>query len=844
MSDRRLPYQFIADAAQTFLHAHLSVGPIPPNAKYPVEQGWKTYQSRLPTPDELAAWFDGRSPMGLCIFCGKVSGGLEVLDFDELDTYHAFTHLVHELGYEALLQRLLIEHTPRPGVHLAYRCEEGSGNTKLARVKIGVLPNGKDDVKTLIETRGERGLIVVAPTPPGIHPDFPERGYELIQGDWTALPRITTEAREILWNCARALNRYDEKAPRHYGEPQSDQDRVGSDYNATVTQDEVQRLLEDDGWTCTVSRGDERYLLRPGKSGRGWSATLGVLAPKRLYVFSTNAHPFDHDRSYDPFGVYMRLKHGGDAKAAAKALAAMGYGRNGHPPDGRNPVDAGYEQMSVAEDIHLTDVGNGLRLVQQFGKDLRYVTTWKKWLIWQDGRWVIDEGGTVEWHAKQVIAGLYRWAQDKIGKLASTEIPEDETLKKARADELSQVTAILKWAHSSESGTHIELMVRRARVNPAIQVRHEDLDANPMLFQVMNGTIDLKTGKLRQPRQSDLITKRSPVVYDQHATCPLWRAALERWQGFPQPKEQLTDSERDKRISDADQMITYLKRLVGMSLTGDVGAQILLFLHGTGQNGKSRFLNTIRALMGDYGMQAAPNLLLVRDHEQHPTELADLFGKRFVSTIEVEKGKSLAEALMKTLTGEENVRARRMREDFWEFAPTWKVWFCANDKPKVKGRDKATWRRIKLIPFDVTIPDDEVDPKLGSKLLEELPGILNWAIEGCLEWQDKKLQEPDKVTKATEAYREETDIVAQFVRDCCFTGKDATGQPAKTQSTTLRKAFETYTGQMVSHIEFADIMAASGYKKKSNDGRVYWMGLGLKTTDVEADAKSRAAKED
>jgi hypothetical protein len=241
--------------------------------------------------------------------------------------------LPYELGYAALLDRLVIEHTPRPGVHLGYRCEVIEGNRKLAREKIGVLPNGKDDIKTLIETRGEGGLIVVAPTPAGIHPDCPERGYELIQGDWTRPPLITPEEREILWNCARTLNRYTpENRSQSYREPHTDADRVGSDYNEHVTHDELLDLLKEEGWTRTFqdARGD--YLLRPGKSGRGWSATLGIVGPKRLYVFSTNADPFDHDRSYDPFGVYMRLKHNGDGKAAAKALTEQGYGgRNGQP---------------------------------------------------------------------------------------------------------------------------------------------------------------------------------------------------------------------------------------------------------------------------------------------------------------------------------------------------------------------------------------------------------------------------------------------------------------------------------------------------------------------------------
>jgi putative DNA primase/helicase len=516
--------------------------------------------------------------------------------------------------------------------------------------------------------------------------------------------------------------------------------------------------------------------------------------------------------------------------------------RNGHLHDGAHhpqdepshPSEDHKGPTESLDDIHLTDVGNGLRLVRQFGEDLRYVITWKKWLLWRDGRWMLDEGAAVEWHAKQVIAGLYRWAQEKIGELAQ-DIPDDE-LKEARAKALAQAKAILNWAHTSENGSHIDLMVKRARVNPKVQIRHDQLDADPMLFHVINGTIDLRTGELRSPQRSDLITKRSPVVYDADAICPRWQTFLQRIQGFPRLQDPLSDDERGRRIERADRMITYLKRLVGMSLTADVMEQILVFLHGGGQNGKSTFLNLILALTGEYGMQAAPNFLLVREHEQHPTELTDLFGKRFVSTVEIEKGKQLAEALMKILTGSEKVRARRMREDFWEFFPTWKVWLAANDKPKVKGRDKATWRRIKLIPFDVTIPDDEVDHDLPQKLMQELPGILNWAIEGCLEWQRYGLQEPPEVTRATEAYRDETDILGQFTRECCTTGKDQ-----KTQSAFLHKAFDAYTGQPISAVEFADVMKASGYKKKTIDGRVYWVGIGLRSST--ADLRQKAANE-
>jgi hypothetical protein len=328
-------------AALADVAAGRSVAPIAPNQKYPQGNAWKVFQTRLATPDEIKSWFRDSPLLGLCIICGTVSGGLETLDFDDFPTYDAYVALVRELGYGDLLQRLVTEQTPRPGIHLGYCCDVISGNTKLARQKIGVLRNGKDDVKTLIESRGEGGLIVCHPTPPGIHPEHPERGYDLIQGDWTKPPLITPEEREILWNCARALNRYtpDDRS-QSYGAPSSHEDRVGNDYNAKVSVDELLKLLESEQWQKTYSQGDGHYLRRPGKTRGYWSATLNICGPKRFYVFTTNGDPFDNDRSYDPFGVYMRLKHGGDAKAAAKALAELGYGRSGqsgatdHTPQG------------------------------------------------------------------------------------------------------------------------------------------------------------------------------------------------------------------------------------------------------------------------------------------------------------------------------------------------------------------------------------------------------------------------------------------------------------------------------------------------------------------------------
>jgi putative DNA primase/helicase len=173
---------------------------------------------------------------------------------------------------------------------------------------------------------------------------------------------------------------------------------------------------------------------------------------------------------------------------------------------------------------------------------------------------------------------------------------------------------------------------------------------------------------------------------------------------------------------------------------------------------------------GDYGMQAAPDLLVAKKGS-HPTELADLFGMRFVASIEVEDGRRLAESLVKQLTGGDRIKARRMREDFWEFEPTHTVFMAVNHKPIVRGTDTGIWRRIRPIPFTETIPPAEQDKQLSAKLRDELPGILAWAVEGCLEWRREGLQAPEEVRRATAGYRSEMDVLGDFLADRCFRGE-------------------------------------------------------------------------
>jgi putative DNA primase/helicase len=379
---------------------------------------------------------------------------------------------------------------------------------------------------------------------------------------------------------------------------------------------------------------------------------------------------------------------------------------------------------------NLTDLGNAERFISQHGEDVRYCYAWSRWLVFTGARWERDESGHVHRLAKETVRGIYHEAA-------------------AAADE-ERRKALAKHAARSEAETKIRAMLELAKSEAPIAP--DELDAAPWLLNASNGTIDLRTGELREHRREDLITKLIPVEYDPKATAPTWAAALERT--LPSPT-----------------LRAFFKKLCGYAITGDVSEHILAVLYGTGANGKSTILNALLEAAGDYGMQAAPDLLVAKKGA-HPTEVADLFGKRLVASIEVEDGRRLAESLVKQLTGGDKVRARRMRQDFWQFDPTHKVFMAVNHKPEVRGTDTAIWRRIRLIPFTETIPPAEQDKKLPEKLRAELSGILAWAVEGCLEWRREGLQAPDEVRKATGQYRSEMDVIGAFLQDECEIGLD------------------------------------------------------------------------
>jgi putative DNA primase/helicase len=378
---------------------------------------------------------------------------------------------------------------------------------------------------------------------------------------------------------------------------------------------------------------------------------------------------------------------------------------------------------------HLTDLGNAEYLIARYGHDIRFAPG-QGFLTWSGKRWIRDvESVQVEHLAQRSLRALYRAAYDE---------PDND--RRGR---------IAKHAAASESASRILAMVRLARSQPEVAIAGDAFDCDRFLLNVANGTLDLRTGELRPHRRQDLITKASPVAYEPDAQCQVFLEFLER-------------------IFDGNQsLIDFMRRAFGYALTGDVSERVIFFLYGRGRNGKTTLIRIIMYLLGDYASQAAPGVLMAKKFDAHPAEIADLAGARFVAAIESDEGRWLAEANVKHMTGNDRMKARFMRENWFEFDPTHKIFLATNHKPIVRGTDPAIWDRIRLVPFTVRIPEEEEDHYLQDKLRTEASGILAWAVRGAQEWFRDGLGTPPEVRAATAAYREEMDVLGDFLAERC-----------------------------------------------------------------------------
>lgn len=373
-----------------------------------------------------------------------------------------------------------------------------------------------------------------------------------------------------------------------------------------------------------------------------------------------------------------------------------------------------------------TDLANAKRLAERHGEDLRF-TPERGWLVWDGRRWATDD--------KQVqIQARAKSTAESIFDEVKTAVDKD---------------AVYRHAKRSQSKNAIQAMMWLAQSEPGIPARLTDFDKDGWLFNVVNGTLNLRTGSLQPHCRADLLTNISAIEFDENAGCELWDAFL--W-----------------RVTNNDEeLYNYLRRFVGYLLVGDTSEQTLHFLYGLGANGKSVFCEVLMRLMGEYAVAVSPDLIMLKRHGGIPNDVARLRGARAAMMNETSQGARFDEAKLKDLTGGDTLTARFLHQEFFDFAPTHRIIIRGNHKPAINGTDEGIWRRLRLVPFTVTIPEDERDHQLLTKLEAELPGILNWALAGCLEWQRDGLKPPAVITDAVKQYREESDTLGRFIDECC-----------------------------------------------------------------------------
>jgi putative DNA primase/helicase len=380
--------------------------------------------------------------------------------------------------------------------------------------------------------------------------------------------------------------------------------------------------------------------------------------------------------------------------------------------------------MSSAEIIELipptfSDEALALRFAERHHDDLRYVAAWSRWLIWNGEHWQFDD--TLK------AFDLARW------------------ICRTSAAECNKA----KIANNIASAKTVAAVERLAKADRRLAATIEQWDADPWLLNTPEGAVDLRTGACRLHVAGDYMTKITTVSPDRNCDIQNWLAFLDRISG-----------------GDAE-LVNFLQRVAGYSLTGVTREHAMFFLYGTGANGKTTFLNAITGALGDYCRNAPIETFTATQSERHPTDLAGLRGARLVTAVETEEGRRWAESKIKALTGGDKISARFMRQDFFEYVPQFKLLIAGNHKPGLRSVDEAIRRRLHLIPFTVTIPPEERDPELPNKLKAESAGILQWAVQGCLDWQERGLAPPTIVTAATAAYLEAEDAIAAWISDCC-----------------------------------------------------------------------------
>lgn len=734
------------------------------------------------TPTHFKSYADRTPGCGIAIVCGKISGNLEMLELegrlvhDTVRMSRLWSTLVDTDLEETwlLLNEGLCVESPSGGVHFFYRIadHEVPGNTKIARrppTPEELAENPKDKFKVLIETRGEGGFVVAAPSGGTVHPTGKE--WRIIGGDPTTIPTITWEQRSKLLDAWAAM--LDEMpapqvvppvTPAQPAPTQAGMLRVGDDFNQRASWADI---LEPHGWQVSHVHGAETFWTRPGKNVRdGHSASTGYVAGQdRLFVWSS-ATDFETETPYNKFAAYALLEHNGNFVAATRELGRQGFGESrryapASGPDTDNfewrptfftppvPPSAPAAPPGAPERPVLqvqpsryrnTSVGNAERLVAQSAHDFRYLPASKEWYVWDGRKWRLDLGTA---QLNQATIKMTNAIEDEARKLLDSGDTDKQGIGKA----------LLKWSETSQMDRGMKGTMSQFAQRPEVVAAPEDFDATPGLLNLPNGVYDLDNHVLLAPDRKYMATQVFGAAYEPEAKCPRFEKLIET-------------------LIPDEQMRRFVQRSVGYTLLGRPNQRALFITHGPKRTGKSQFHNILSALFGEYAGTAQPGSFhkVEKRGDGATPGLHDLRNKRFVTTSEESEHAVLDTESLKRLTGSEAIKTRTLYEKGQKWKPQMVLWIATNPLPQLNSDDDAIWDRVKPVPFTTrfTARGDEgtikETPDIAEQIFaEEGSGIFNWALEGLKEFQRVGgLDQPEQIEHNVADYRHETDPVSQW----------------------------------------------------------------------------------
>jgi len=755
---------------------------------------WQQYQKRQPDEAELATMFSTNTT-SVAIVCGGISGNFVALDFDDLDLYIAFADY-----WQQFYGRPVQEMTPV--------IQTGSGNHHIyikVKEKPPLFHPVGEQRKYIPDIQSEGGYVLA---PPSIHPSG--NPYRLLNPEVNTIHEVKS-LEELAIEVPKART-HQAGSNRKIRLSQEDNERALTNLMRCAyvrhCWDDAPQLSETEWWTLIhqlVPFGDAGEELahkfsQPYPSYSEEETTRKIESVKAAQGGDEGVGPHTCQYIQTTYGFecppdcVAKGLHTSTPVSTAIRLAIQEKRAPSGPAEGPPGDDDHHERPDRDP---LTDLGNAERLVRRHGHNIRYCYERKKWLVWNGQMWGWDYGAKVLQLAKETARSI----------LAEASAEEDDAKRKD----------LVQHARRSEAENRLTAMVNLAQSETGIAITTKGLNADDWLFNCRNGTIDLRTGELRPHQRDSYITITAPVEYHPSTQSTDWEKFLTR----------ITNKNKELR--------GYLQRCAGMCLTGDTGAQVMLFPYGSGENGKSTFLMVLYYVMGSYATMADPDTFMVdtRGRSGPNENLANLYGKRLVVSTEVEEGRKLSVTRVKAMTGGEEIQASRKYEHEITWRPTHKVWLSGNHKPIITDTTHAIWRRVKLIPFMVRIPEDERIDGL-AEILASRGGaaILAWMVQGCMEWLTKGLQEPQTVKSATADYRGEMDLLAPFLEDCCVIGAN--------EDVTIKELYVAYTKyceetgeRYMGKKKFGGRLREKGFDQGQRADARYWVGIGLKDDDQD-----------